>query len=183
MLFLLLVAIALAVARTKDLLAAAIIFSAYSLVLCLLWQLAGRSGRGHDRGGGRCRHHHGAVPRGHQQDREAREVKKALVAALLIITAIPLLIAVLGAPAARRCATPRYSTGASARYLEHGAEEAGAENIVTGVILNYRGLDTARRGDRHLHGARRGSGRALARSAGPRHSRLPSRGSSRPALL
>lgn len=28
------------------------------------------------------------------------------------------------------------------RYLEHGKEEAGAGNIVTGVILNYRGYDT-----------------------------------------
>ncbi len=41
LLLVLLVSIALAVARTKDLLAAAIIFSAYSLVLCLLWQLRG----------------------------------------------------------------------------------------------------------------------------------------------
>ena len=40
-LLLLLVAIALAVARTKDLLAASIIFSAYSLVMCLLWQHRG----------------------------------------------------------------------------------------------------------------------------------------------
>lgn len=38
---LLLVAIALAMARTKDLLAATIIFSAYSLILCLLWQHRG----------------------------------------------------------------------------------------------------------------------------------------------
>ncbi len=36
-LLLMLITIALAVARTKDLLAATIIFSAYSLVLCLLW--------------------------------------------------------------------------------------------------------------------------------------------------
>jgi len=36
-LLLMLITIALAVARTKDLLAASIIFSAYSLVLCLLW--------------------------------------------------------------------------------------------------------------------------------------------------
>lgn len=28
------------------------------------------------------------------------------------------------------------------RYLEHGVEEAGGENIVTDVILNYRGYDT-----------------------------------------
>ncbi len=40
-LLLMLVAIALTVARTKDLLAASIIFSAYSLVLCLLWQHRG----------------------------------------------------------------------------------------------------------------------------------------------
>lgn len=36
-LLLLLVAVALAVARIKDLLAATIVFSAYSLILCLLW--------------------------------------------------------------------------------------------------------------------------------------------------
>jgi energy-converting hydrogenase B subunit D len=40
-LLLLLISIALAVARTKDLLAATIIFSAYSLVMCLLWQHRG----------------------------------------------------------------------------------------------------------------------------------------------
>ena len=28
------------------------------------------------------------------------------------------------------------------RYLEKGEEEAGAKNIITGVILNYRGYDT-----------------------------------------
>lgn len=37
----LLVATALTVIRTKDLLAAAIIFSTYSLMMCLLWQLRG----------------------------------------------------------------------------------------------------------------------------------------------
>jgi uncharacterized MnhB-related membrane protein len=40
-LLLLLVAIALLVARLKDLLAASLVFSAYSLVLCLLWQHRG----------------------------------------------------------------------------------------------------------------------------------------------
>ena len=40
-LLLMLVTIALIVARTKDLLAASIIFSAYSLVLCLLWMHRG----------------------------------------------------------------------------------------------------------------------------------------------
>lgn len=41
MLLLFLIATALAVARAKDLLAAAIIFSSYSLVMCLLWQHRG----------------------------------------------------------------------------------------------------------------------------------------------
>lgn len=33
-------------------------------------------------------------------------------------------------------------THVAPRYLERGEEEAGAKNIVTGVILNYRGYDT-----------------------------------------
>ncbi|MBN2169123.1 MAG: sodium:proton antiporter, partial [Actinobacteria bacterium] len=28
------------------------------------------------------------------------------------------------------------------RYIEKGVEEAGAENLITDVILNYRGYDT-----------------------------------------
>lgn len=40
-LLLLLIACALAVIRTKDLLAATIIFSTYSLVMCLVWQHRG----------------------------------------------------------------------------------------------------------------------------------------------
>ncbi len=41
LLLLLLIVTALAVAWTKDLLAAAIIFSSYSLMMCLLWQHRG----------------------------------------------------------------------------------------------------------------------------------------------
>lgn len=37
----LLIGMALAVARTRDLLAAVILFSGYSLVMCLLWQHRG----------------------------------------------------------------------------------------------------------------------------------------------
>jgi len=68
-------------------------------------------------------------------------VKKAFVAALLIIAAIPFVLAAASLPPHGSATTP-VQTGASAYYLEHGAEEAGAENIVTDVILNYRGLDT-----------------------------------------
>jgi multicomponent Na+:H+ antiporter subunit B len=69
-------------------------------------------------------------------------VKKPFVIALLIVTAVPLLIAVAALPPHGAIDTPVHS-GISSRYLEQGEEEAGAANIVTGVILNYRGLDTA----------------------------------------
>jgi multicomponent Na+:H+ antiporter subunit B len=68
-------------------------------------------------------------------------VKKAAVAALLIIVAIPLLIGVAELPPHGASDTPAY-TRISAYYLANGLEEAGTENIVTAVILNYRGLDT-----------------------------------------
>ena len=69
-------------------------------------------------------------------------MKKAFVAALLIVTAIPLLIGVAALPPHGDPDTPVH-THISARYLQDGREEAGADNIVTGVLLNYRGLDTA----------------------------------------
>lgn len=68
-------------------------------------------------------------------------MKKALVSALLILTAIPLLLAVGQLPPHGSAKSPAYEH-VSAYYLEYGAEEAGAENIVTDVILNYRGFDT-----------------------------------------
>ncbi|MDZ4180839.1 MAG: hydrogen gas-evolving membrane-bound hydrogenase subunit E [Coriobacteriia bacterium] len=69
-------------------------------------------------------------------------MKKAFVAALLIITAIPLLIGMAAMPRHGNSSTPVH-THVSARYLERGSDEAGSDNIVTGVLLNYRGLDTA----------------------------------------
>ena len=68
-------------------------------------------------------------------------MKRALVAALLIIAAIPMLIAVAALPRHGALDTP-VQTHLSAHYLKFGVEEAGAENIVTDVILNYRGFDT-----------------------------------------
>jgi len=68
-------------------------------------------------------------------------VKKALVIALLIIAAIPLLIGVAALPPHGDADTP-VQTHVSARYLEKGVEEARTVNIVTAVILNYRGIDT-----------------------------------------
>lgn len=69
-------------------------------------------------------------------------MKNAVIAALLVITAIPLLIGVAALPPHGRDDTPVH-THISARYLERGAKEAGSTNIVTAVLLNYRGLDTA----------------------------------------
>ncbi len=68
-------------------------------------------------------------------------MKRALTAALLVLVAVPLLYAVAQLPTHGSPTTPPY-THVSAYYLEHGPEEAGAENIVTDVILNYRGFDT-----------------------------------------
>ncbi len=91
-------------------------------------------------------------------------MKKALVVALLIIAAIPLLIGVAELPPHGDPDTPVH-THISAYYLENGVEEAGTENIVTAVILNYRGLDTSGEVDRHLHGARGRDGSARCRLA------------------
>ncbi len=41
LLLVLLITTALCVIRTKDLLAAAVIFSTYSLIMCLVWQMRG----------------------------------------------------------------------------------------------------------------------------------------------
>lgn len=68
-------------------------------------------------------------------------MKKLLVILLLAIAAVPLALAVAGLPPHGSPTSPAY-THVSAHYLEHGAEEAGAENIVTSMILNYRGFDT-----------------------------------------
>jgi len=68
-------------------------------------------------------------------------MKRALTVALLIMIALPMLFAVAQLPPHGSPESPAY-THVSARYLEQGPEEAGAENIVTGVILNYRGFDT-----------------------------------------
>jgi len=68
-------------------------------------------------------------------------MKRAMTAALLVVVAIPLLYAVAQLPSHGSPLSPAY-THVSPYYLEHGPEEAGAENVVTDVILNYRGFDT-----------------------------------------
>lgn len=68
-------------------------------------------------------------------------MRRLLIGALLIAVAVPLLFAMAQLPPHGSPATPPYAH-VSPYYLEHGPEEAGAENIITDVILNYRGFDT-----------------------------------------
>ncbi|PKN48734.1 MAG: sodium:proton antiporter [Actinobacteria bacterium HGW-Actinobacteria-6] len=68
-------------------------------------------------------------------------MKRALTIAMLVLLAMPLLYAMSQLPPHGSATSPAY-THISPRYLERGPEEAGAENVVTDVILNYRGFDT-----------------------------------------
>lgn len=68
-------------------------------------------------------------------------MRRALTIGLLTLVAAVFLYAVSELPPHGSPASPAY-THVAARYLERGPEEAGAENVVTDIILNYRGLDT-----------------------------------------
>jgi len=68
-------------------------------------------------------------------------MRRALILALLILASVPLLYAVAQLPPVGSAENPPY-THVVPHYLEEGPEETGCENIVTAVILNYRGYDT-----------------------------------------
>lgn len=68
-------------------------------------------------------------------------MRRSAVLAVLILAAVPLFAAAASMPPAGSPKNPT-SQHVVPRYLEHGAEEGGAENIVTSIILNYRGYDT-----------------------------------------
>ncbi len=68
-------------------------------------------------------------------------MKRALTIVLLVAVGAVLLNAVAAIPPHGSPDTPAY-THVGAYYLEHGPEETGSENVVTSVILNYRGFDT-----------------------------------------
>ena len=67
--------------------------------------------------------------------------RRILIGVLLVALAIPLAYAMSELPPHGSETTPPY-THISPYYLERGHGEAGAENIVTDIILNYRGFDT-----------------------------------------
>ena len=68
-------------------------------------------------------------------------MRRALVAITLAAAAVPMLLAVAGLPRPGDAQAPVH-THVAARYVAEGAREAGAENLVTGVLLNYRAFDT-----------------------------------------
>lgn len=68
-------------------------------------------------------------------------MRRALTLALLILAAVPLLYAVSLLPPIGSVENPSY-THIVPHYLNEGPEETGCENIVTAIILNYRGFDT-----------------------------------------
>jgi len=68
-------------------------------------------------------------------------MRQALVAITVAIAAVPMLLAVAGLPRPGDAQAPVH-THVAARYVAEGARETGAENLVTGVLLNYRALDT-----------------------------------------
>ena len=68
-------------------------------------------------------------------------MRKALVALAIAAAAVPMVLGVIELPRPGDPSAPAL-THVAARYIESGAQEAGADNLVTGVLLNYRGLDT-----------------------------------------
>ena len=68
-------------------------------------------------------------------------MRRTLTLALLVLASVPLLYAVAQLPPVGSVQNPTYTHVAS-HYLEKGSEETGCENIVTAIILNYRGYDT-----------------------------------------
>ncbi len=68
-------------------------------------------------------------------------MRRVIALAVLILASVPLMYAVAQLPPIGSVQNPTY-THVVPRYLAEGHEEAGAENIVTAVILNYRGFDT-----------------------------------------
>lgn len=60
---------------------------------------------------------------------------------LVLLVALPLVVGVINLPTHDVPDAPIH-TGVGVRYLERGVEETGYKNLVTAVLLNYRGFDT-----------------------------------------
>lgn len=71
----------------------------------------------------------------------ARRAARVLTMVLIAALAFPLMYGVLQLPPPGQADAPAH-TNVSAKYIEHGAELGGSENLVTGILLNFRALDT-----------------------------------------
>ncbi len=60
---------------------------------------------------------------------------------LVLLVALPLVVGVVNLPPHDAPDAPIH-TGVGVRYLARGVEETGNKNLVTAVLLNYRGFDT-----------------------------------------
>jgi len=69
-------------------------------------------------------------------------VRRLLITGALALVGLVLLYGVGKMPPMNTRLAPD-KTHVVPRYLEKGEEEAGAKNIITGIILNYRGYDTS----------------------------------------
>lgn len=68
-------------------------------------------------------------------------MRKALALILVAALGVAMIAGVIGLPPPGSPDTP-VQTHVSARYIDGGHEAAGAHNLVTGVLLNYRAIDT-----------------------------------------
>ena len=85
----------------------------------------------------------GQEPLRHRPGRLKKQIKLywALSAAVTLVLAAVFLVVALEMPAFGDPSAPALNE-VSERYLERGAEETGAVNAVTGMILDYRAFDT-----------------------------------------
>ena len=85
----------------------------------------------------------GQEPLRHRPGRLKKQIKLywALSAAVTLVLAAVFLVVALELPAFGDPSAPALNE-VSERYLERGAEETGAVNAVTGMILDYRAFDT-----------------------------------------
>lgn len=70
-----------------------------------------------------------------------RRAGRILTTVLIAALAVPLMYGMVQLPAPGHADAPAH-TNVSAGYIERGAELGGSENLVTGVLLNFRALDT-----------------------------------------